>query len=317
MDIFEAKGIKPMLISEQLEPYDDPDSIFELKLDGIRCIAYCDDSTDLRNKRDMKLLPRFPELKDIHNNCKVKCILDGELIVVCNGVPDFYELQKRTLLSDLFKIQLSSSKLPASFVAYDILYHRDKEVTGLALLERKRLLAEVVDESERISVSRYVETNGIMLFELAKEQQLEGIVGKKKDSLYWFDKRTKDWIKCKLMSTDDCVVCGYIVKDNNMISLVLGQYNDEGKLVYRGHVTMGVSLRLLNQQNYKVIDYSPFGYIPKGNEEAIWLEPNLVCIVESMKNDKESFRQPVLKGFRDDKAPRECTIQLISTVQYR
>lgn len=310
MDIFEAKGIKPMLISEQLDPYDDPDSIFELKLDGIRCIAYCDDGTDLRNKKDMKLLPRFPELKDIHNNCKEKCILDGELIVVKNGVPDFYELQKRTLLSDLFKIQLAISKLPASFVAYDILYYKDKEVTGLPLLDRKKLLTDIVIESERISVSRYVETNGVMLFELAKKQQLEGIVGKKKGSLYWFDKRTKDWIKCKLMSTDDCVVCGYIVKDNNMISLVLGQYNNEGQLVYRGHVTMGVSLRLLNQQKYTVISYSPFGYTPKGNDEAIWLEPNLVCIVESMPNDKESFRQPVFRGFRDDKAPRECSIEI-------
>ncbi|WP_455716847.1 ATP-dependent DNA ligase [Anaerosporobacter sp.] len=306
MDIFEAKGIKPMLISEQLEPYDDPGSIFELKLDGIRCIAYCDDHTDLRNKRDMKLIPRFPELRDINKSCKEKCILDGELIVANNGLPDFYEVQKRTLMSDLFKIQLACSKLPASFVAYDILYYKDKEVTGLPLLERKSLLSDTVDESERISVSRYVETNGVMLFDLAKEQKLEGIVGKKKDSLYWFGKRTKDWIKCKLMSTDDCVVCGYIVKDNNMVSLVLGQYTHEGTLIYKGHVTMGVSLRLLNQQKYTVIDNSPFGYIPKGNDEAIWLEPNLVCVVESMPNDKESFRQPVFKGFRDDKTPREC-----------
>lgn len=308
MDLFDKKGIKPMLISEQLEPYDDIDSIFELKLDGIRCLAYCDDSTDLRNKRDMKLLPRFPELKDIHKNCKEKCILDGELIVVKNGVPDFYEVQKRTLMSDPFKIQLSGSKFPASFVAYDILYYKDKDVTKLPLLERKSILSNVVEESERISVSRYVEKNGIILFELAKQQQLEGIVGKKKTSLYWFDKRTKDWIKCKLMSSEDCVVCGYIEKNNNMTSLVLGQYNNDGVLLYRGHVTLGVSLRILNQQKYTVIDYCPFGTIPKGNDEAIWLEPNLVCVVESMPSDKESFRQPVFKGFRDDKNPRECTI---------
>lgn len=306
MDIFDVKGIKPMLITEQLDPYDDPDSIFELKLDGIRCIAYCNNSTDLRNKRDMKLLPRFPELKGIHNNCKTKCILDGELIVIKDGVPDFYELQKRTLMSDPFKIQLANSKYPASFVAYDILYYKDKEVTKLPLLERKSILSEVVDESERLSVSRYVEKDGVLLFDLAKKQQLEGIVGKKKESLYWFDKRTKDWIKCKLMSTDDCVVCGYIEKDNNMTSLVLGQYTNEGALVYRGHVTLGVSLRILNQQKCTVSGYCPFGDIPKGNEEAIWLEPNLVCVVESMPNDKDSFRQPVFKGFRNDKTPREC-----------
>lgn len=83
MDIFDTKAIKPMLISEMVDPYDDPESIFELKLDGIRCIAYIDNnSVDLRNKRDFKLLPRFRELSDIYKNCNHKCILDGELIVL-------------------------------------------------------------------------------------------------------------------------------------------------------------------------------------------------------------------------------------------
>ncbi|WP_027702511.1 hypothetical protein [Metaclostridioides mangenotii] len=66
MDIFEEKGIKPMLIAEMQEAFDSPDYIYELKLDGIRCIAYLDkDSTDLRNKRDFKLIPRFPELDQL------------------------------------------------------------------------------------------------------------------------------------------------------------------------------------------------------------------------------------------------------------
>ena len=94
MDIFDSKGIKPMLISEQVDPYDDTDSIFELKIDGIRCIAYCDN-----NSRDMKLLPRFPELSDLYKCCNEKCILDGELNVLINNKPDFYKVQKRTLLS--------------------------------------------------------------------------------------------------------------------------------------------------------------------------------------------------------------------------
>lgn len=307
MDLFERKGIKPMLISEQQNPYDDEDSIFELKLDGIRCIAYCGEETDLRNKRDMKLLPRFPELKEIHKSCNHKCILDGELIVVKDGVPDFFELQRRTLMSDYFKMQLASSMFPASFVAYDILYDKDRETIDLPLMERKQLLKEVVRETERISVSRYVETNGILLFQLAKEQNLEGIVGKKKDSKYRFDKRTKDWIKCKFMKTDDCVICGYIQKENNMTSLILGQY-DGDTLVYKGHVTLGVSLRNLNQYRYQKRNHSPFGTIPKGNEDAVWIEPELVCIVESMYSEKDSFRQPVFRGFRDDKLPKECTV---------
>jgi bifunctional non-homologous end joining protein LigD len=72
-------------------------SIFDEK-GGIRCVAYLDkDSTDLRNKRDFKLTPRFTKLSEIHNYINEKCILDGELIAMNNGVPDFYELQRRTL----------------------------------------------------------------------------------------------------------------------------------------------------------------------------------------------------------------------------
>ena len=98
MDIFKTKGISSMLISEQVEPYNDDNSIFELKSDGIRCIAYCDgQSSVLRNKMDMKLLPRFLELNFLHTACKEKSILDGELNVLVNGKPDFYEVQKRTL----------------------------------------------------------------------------------------------------------------------------------------------------------------------------------------------------------------------------
>lgn len=101
MDLFDQKGIQPMLISEQVEPYDDDGSIFELKLDGCRCIAYLDgNGVDLRNKRDRRLLCQFPELEHIHQNCHGKCILDGELIVPVKGKPDFYQLQKRTLVLD-------------------------------------------------------------------------------------------------------------------------------------------------------------------------------------------------------------------------
>ena len=110
------------------------------------------------------------------------------------------------------------------------------------------------------------------------------------------------------MASDDCVICGYIRKQNNMVSLVLGQYDDDDSLIYKGHVTLGVSLRLLKEHKVNELPYSPFGYVPKGNEDAVWLEPKLVCIVESMPTEKENFRQPVFKGIRDDKLPIECRV---------
>ena len=307
MDIFETKGLHPMLIAEQVEPYNDPDSIFELKLDGIRCIAYCDsDSTDLRNKRDMKLIPRFPELKDLHKGCREKCILDGELNILVNGKPDFYEVQKRTLMSDPFKMQLSYTKYPANFVAYDILYYKNHETVDLPLMERKKLLSSVVMENNIISVSRYIENIGIDLFNLAKAQQLEGVVGKKKNSLYWYGKRTKEWKKIKFMADYEAVAIGYIIKSNNMTSLVLAKYNSDNQLVITNHVTLGVSLPKLRQQGLKIGE-CPLSKIPKGNDDTIWIKP-MVCTVEYMPSEKEGLRQAVFKGIRDDKAPEECRI---------
>ena len=306
MDIFDERKISPMLISEMMDPFDSPDYIYEIKWDGIRCVSYLDDETDMRNKRNKLMLPLFPELKELYRQIKQRCILDHELVVIKDGKPDFYEVQKRALMTNPFRIKLAADRLPASIIAYDILYYKDKDLTMMPLMERKKYLEEAVNENNSLSVSRYVEDSGIKLFELVKEQELEGIVAKKKNSLYWQGKKSKDWIKCKVMSTDDCVICGYIAKDNNMTSLVLGQYDEFGRLQYKGHVTLGVTMRMLNQHKYKIMDNAPFDHIPKGNEDAVWLLPELVCIVESMPTEKDSFRQPVFRGIRDDKTAAEC-----------
>ena len=109
-----------MLISEMKEAFNSPDYIYEIKWDGIRCISFLDESTDMRNKRNKLMIPLFPELTNLHKHVKVRCILDHELIVMKNGLPDFYEVQKRALMSNPFKIKLAS-QVSASIIAYDIL----------------------------------------------------------------------------------------------------------------------------------------------------------------------------------------------------
>lgn len=311
MDLFESKNIKPMLIGEMQEAFNSPDYIYELKLDGERCVAYLDkEGTELRNKRNIKMLVKVPELSNIHKQVKHRCILDGELIVIKDGKPDFYEIQRRSLMSNSFKIQLASTRLPASFTAFDILYYKDHPVTNLPLMERKKLLEKVIKENERIAVSRYIEERGIEFYQLAKQNQLEGIVAKRKDSKYYLDKKTKDWIKIKYLLDDDFVVCGYIFKENGVISIVLGQYSGK-ELVYKGHVTLGIStedFKLI--KSMPIISSQPFNDLPSGNENTVWIEPNLVCIVKfMMKTANGSLRQPVFKGLRDDKLPKDCTVK--------
>ena len=310
-DIFEQKSIKPMLIGSSSEAFDSEKYIFELKLDGERCLAYLDPNlgTDLRNKRNLKMLNKVPELANIHKQVKAKCILDGELIVIKDGKPDFFEIQRRSLTTNKFKIQLQANKYPASFTAFDILFFDDQEVNDMPLMERKKLLEEVLVENDRIAISRYIENNGKDFYQLAEQNNLEGIVAKKKDSKYYYDKRTKDWIKIKNLQDDDFVICGYINKDNNITSIVLGQY-DGDKLIYKGHVTLGVSgtnFRMISSATKS--DYHPFDTLPPGNDDAVWIEPQLVCTVKyMMKTATGSMRQPVFKGIRDDKEPKDCVV---------
>ena len=89
-DLFEDKNISPMLLYET-QPFDDENYIYELKLDGIRCLAYIDSkSVVLQNKRHKDVTAIYPELSQMSKCVKRRVILDGELVVLNkDGKPDF------------------------------------------------------------------------------------------------------------------------------------------------------------------------------------------------------------------------------------
>ncbi len=166
-DLFDSKAVAPMLIAEERPAFDSPDWIYELKLDGVRCVAYLDKSgTILRNKRNKDVTAIYPELGSAHKQAKQRCILDGELFVMKAGRADFAEVQRRALMANTFKIELAAAKLPVSFVAFDILYLGGKQQTSQPLLERKALLDKALSESERFAVSRYIKRIASLLFDL-------------------------------------------------------------------------------------------------------------------------------------------------------
>lgn len=300
-DLFADKNISPMLLY-QVEPFDDENYIYELKLDGIRCLAYLDaNTTTLRNKRNKDVTDIYPELNSIHKCAKKKCILDGELVIFKDGKPDFYSLQARSLKSDPFKIKLAASKLPVQFVAYDIIYVDGERITDKPLIERKKLMAENLSESSALSISRYIEKEGVAFFELAKKQGLEGIVAKKKDGKYYIGKRTREWVKIKVMQDEDLLVCGYQPDEDGFVKdLVLGYY-DGDKLKLRGKVYLGVS----KQEREIIKNFAKRHTLSKAvfdeyqGKDIIWLKPELVGTVQYMHTTQTgSMRQPVWKGLK-------------------
>jgi len=310
MDLFERKNIDPMLIKDEVVPFDDADYLFELKFDGIRCVAFVDANKEVQfyNKRHMLLNPHFPELANIHKFVRGRCILDGEVFIMNDGRPNFSDVQKRALTNDTFKIELHSKKFPATFVAYDILFYRGKSVEDETLLRRKEMLQSVIKiENERFSYSRFTREFGVKLYEVAESKKLEGIVAKRVDSKYFQGKKTKDWLKIKSMLDDDFVIVGYTVKDQ-IRSLVLAQYS-QGELVYKGKVagiSKDVFLKILNvpeSENH----FDNF----RDDKQIIWIKPELVCKVKFMEYTTDGgMRQPVFVGLRDDKMPYECVKDL-------
>ena len=301
-DLFIDKNIDPMLLYET-EPFDSDEHIFELKLDGIRCIAYIEPkSVVLQNKRHKDVTDIYPELSDMKKCVKKRVILDGELVVLIDGKPNFYALQKRSLMSDEFRIKLAAKNDPVQFVAYDILYLDGKDLTVKPLMERKEMLNKAVTEGHGLSISRYIEKNGIAFFELAKQEKLEGIVAKKKDGLYHIGKRTHDWVKIKVMQDEDLFVCGYQPDENgNVKDLILGYYDDNDKLQCRGKVYLGVS-----ESDRKIT-----GEFAKKNtvkrpwfekyKNAVWLKPELIGTAHFMnETENGGMRQPVWNGLRTD-----------------
>ena len=300
MDLFEQKNISPMLLY-QVEPFDDKDYIFELKLDGIRCIAYIDTkSVVLQNKRFKDVTDIYPELKDMNKCVKHKVILDGELVVLTDGRPDFYALQTRSLMTDKFRIELAAKRNPVQFVAYDIIYNNGKDLTNTVLIKRKEILQKSIEEKNNLSISRYIEEKGKAFFELAKKENLEGIVAKKKDGLYHIGKRTRDWVKIKVMQDDDLIVLGYKPDDKgNVKDLILG-YEENGKLKCKGGVYLGIS-----KEERAII--KRFARNNKGEpisnkyKDVIWIKPELIGTVQYMQETESgNMRQPVWKGLKMD-----------------
>lgn len=287
-----------MLFHKRVEAFDSPDYIFELKLDGIRCLAYLDsNSTDLRNKQNLGLNTRFPELGDMHLAAKTRCILDGELFVMRSGRPDFEAIQPRIAMSNNFRITNAAKQSPASYVAFDILYCDNRQVTALPLLDRKELLSKAIKESERIALSRFIPEHGAQLFEFTKQEKLEGVVAKLRNSLYYPGKSTTSWLKIKNLIEDSYVVCGYMHKPDGMSSIVVAQMDNDGRLIYKGHVTLGVrgeAFRLIRSMPEREAPPLP---APPGNNKAIWIEPRLIADVQYLETTSDgNLRHAVLLG---------------------
>jgi bifunctional non-homologous end joining protein LigD len=308
--------ISPMLA--QIGKGDPPTGsgwLYEIKWDGVRAICYIQNGRLRMLTRNGNAMERqYPELSVLPHHVKAKtAILDGEIAALdARGLPSFELLQSRINVSEASAIATLSRNLPVVIFLFDLLYLDGRDLRGEPLSERKRLLKEILDPTDIIRYSDHFAGSGAELLAAAKAQGLEGIVAKRASSFYE-SRRTSDWIKFKLVSTDAFVLCGMIKGEREPFgALALGIY-DHGKLKWAGNVGTGFDRKKMDAIHAKLAPLAtekcplePEKDLPK--KGVIWTRPETVCEVRfSNWTDDGKLRAPVWIGLRSDIDPQECT----------
>ncbi|MGC1120018.1 MAG: non-homologous end-joining DNA ligase [Candidatus Methanofastidiosia archaeon] len=300
---------QPML-ARSADPFTDKDWIFEVKWDGTRAISYINCRATFINRRGANITYRYPELQ-ITDNVTRPCVLDGEIVVLVQGNPSFSNLQRREHIDDPFKIQVLSTQLPAVYIVFDILKVDDRNLTQTPLLERKRILQQTVSESERLLICPFIQEKGENYFKAVIESGFEGIMAKKKDSLYYPGKRSGYWLKIKRTTTADCIIGGFTqgegVRESTFGALVLGV---GCPLEFVGKVGSGFTeddlTHISNLLTQIETDENPFS-APVPVDKIHFVKPEYVCEVKYQQITHDNkLRAPVFLRMRYDKNPAEC-----------
>src|SRR4051794_1296830 len=263
--------IPAMLAKETDKAFSKEDWIYEIKWDGYRAIAEV-------NKKDVKLYSRngnsflsaFPEVVAELSKMKLNAVLDGEVVVLNElGNPDFHKLQEYGINKDF----------PLQYYVFDLLELNGKKLYSAPLIERKKLLAEIIKKNPVIKYSDHVEEHGEEFFEVIKERNLEGIMAKRMASEYYPGKRSADWLKIKHHKSEEAIIAGFTAPRGGRKyfgALVLGTIVN-GKLAYAGHTGSGFDAALLKEMYAKlqplITDKSPFEEKVKTNMPVTWVEP--------------------------------------------
>jgi DNA ligase D-like protein (predicted ligase) len=207
------KQISPMLFKSHAWIFNDPDYIYEIKWDGFRCLARKEqEQVRLISRNGWTMGENFPEIVADLRNIPHRFIFDGELVILQNGLADFSLLQGRGRLRKPERIEEAARNYPATLIVFDILNLDGMDLTAETLLARKQYLAEILPGTGLVVNNSWIEGEGKALFEATRLAGHEGIVAKRKDSIYYPGKRVGHWLKIKHWQEETVVITGYKIR---------------------------------------------------------------------------------------------------------
>jgi DNA ligase D-like protein (predicted ligase) len=289
-----------------------PEWLYELKLDGYRALLLKDrDSIRIISRKENDLTRSYPSIVAAANKLAAKCVmLDGEVVAIdATGRPSFQALQHQ-----------KSQRSNILYYAFDVLHLEGRDLTALQLQERRAKLPEIVDQSG-ILISQVLKGSAAQVIEAVRSMQLEGVIAKRRDSVYEPGERSGAWVKLKLDRQQEFVIGGYRPDGASVDALLVGYY--EGKdlhfaaklkagLVSHSRAELFRQLQPLEQERCPFVDL-PTGRSRWGGgvtademHQMTWVKPKLVAQARFVEWTSEGrLRHAVYLGLRADKVAKD------------
>jgi bifunctional non-homologous end joining protein LigD len=314
----------PMLASAGQLPDDDAGWGYEFKWDGVRAVAAVRGGVlGLFSRKGTEITVRYPEVARLPVELAGHdAIVDGEIVAMDDrGRPDFGALQNRMHRTGPEVPKMAAAK-PVTYLVFDLLAWDGEDLRDRPYAERRRRLDELGLAGHRWVSTPWFEGSGSGVgsdvLAASEENGLEGIVAKRLGSPYRSGVRSPDWRKIKTFRTQAVVVGGWRPgqgrREGTIGSLLVGVPDDEGRLVYVGHVGTGFSDKDLRdlQRMLTPRKTMPFaGTLPREiTRDARWVEPDLVGeVAYAVWTADNRLRHPAWRGVRDDLEPDDVVVE--------
>jgi DNA ligase D-like protein (predicted ligase)/DNA ligase D-like protein (predicted polymerase)/DNA ligase D-like protein (predicted 3'-phosphoesterase) len=302
--------VEPMLARPATKPPDSRDYIYEVKWDGLRALISLDEgNVRIHGRNRMDLTRQFPELLIPERAFRAtSALFDGEIVCLeADGKPNFRNVIHRMQQKTDAAIQRASAKHPAVCYVFDCLYLDGRAIINEPLLRRREWLQDAIKKESPYRVSQAVE-EGAAFLDAVKEMGLEGIMAKRRDSVYLPGKRSDSWLKIKTRQTRECAIIGYTQGKGDRAAafgaLHLAQVNGD-QLKYLGKVGSGFDEHQYQDLSAELEELKrtkrPVKEKPLDDARSIWVEPKLICEVQFASVTEDGLlREPVFIRLRPD-----------------
>lgn len=286
-----AVSVMEPVLAAEVPP--SPDYIYQVKWDGVRMLAFIGQGeVILQNKRGRLKTQAFPELYCLGNIIPRGTILDGEIVSLRNGKPDFSRILQRN-----FARQPGPGAPPIDYVIFDILCIEGKDLRSKPLKYRQEVLASLELPPGPVSVIENF-SDGEKLYASTKKMGWEGIVAKEVFSPYRSGK-SPSWQKIKHRQREKFWIIGYTAKQGRFASLLLAKDFGEG-LIFCGGAASGLSEKNkedIQQILQTLISDKGAAAVPATVKQPVWVRPLLQAEVEFMEwTETLTLRAPVIKA---------------------